>query len=47
MITTDYPLPEIETEEDEFSELRDLIMGNAEIEDLREFRKCGVRMGHC
>lgn len=47
MTEFDLMFPATETErESEISELMDLIYENAPVEDLREFRKAGVRMGH-
>lgn len=41
------PMPCIEeVSEHELDEAMDLIYGNASLEDLREFRKAGVRLGH-
>lgn len=42
-----YPMPCTEAErETELDELFDMIWENAPLEDLREFRKAGVRLGH-
>lgn len=43
----EFPLPETEaSSECELDELMDLIAGNAPLDELREFRRAGVRLGH-
>lgn len=42
-----YPLPCTEAEQEhELDELLDIIWENAPLEQLREFRKAGIRLGH-